>query len=74
MQNNCEDRNKDNRNETTIEVKMKDKSDMCLDIILQKDENKNNDNHEIRKKRKLISYNNDQSKSGDAGIYFIFVS
>lgn len=69
MQNNCEDRNKDNTNETTIEVKIKDKSDMCSHIILQKD-----DNYEIRKKRKLISYNNDQSKSGDTDIYFIFMS
>lgn len=74
LQNNCEDRNKDNKNETTIETKMKDKSNMCLDIVLQKDESKNNNNHEIKKKSKLKLYDNEQNELGDTGIYLIFVS
>ncbi|XP_070155675.1 uncharacterized protein PF3D7_1120600-like [Polyergus mexicanus] len=77
-QNNCEDRNMDNRNETTIETKMKDKSNIRLDIILQKNESKNNNelcnSHEIKRKSKLQSYDNEQNELGDTDHPFLLAA
>lgn len=67
----------DNRNETTIDMKMKNKNNMRLDLVLQKDESKNNNepcnNHKIKKKSKLQSYDAEQNKLGNTGIYLISV-
>lgn len=68
FQNNCEDKNKDNKNETTLE--MEDKNNMCLDIVLQKDESENS-NYEILEKSKLKSCDNEQNEI--TGIHLIFV-
>ncbi|XP_070155684.1 uncharacterized protein PF3D7_1120600-like [Polyergus mexicanus] len=77
-QNNCEDRNMDNRNETTIETKMKDKSNIRLDIILQKNKSKNNNelcnSHEIKRKSKLQSYDNEQNELGDTDHPFLLAA
>lgn len=67
LQNNCEDRNKNNKNETTVEMKMKDNSNMYYDIVLQEGESKNN-NHEIQKKSELKSYDNEQKELENTGI------